>query len=130
MAEAVTISIEGALSEFLAEQRLRLGDGSFRRYLEVVDLLVASLNGYGHDGLSGPERRRFMDAYDAGDEQAFCITCALCTSKPAGRSTIVSTTHLPQIDVTIVAQGPRELASLTGVLMATVRSSGETHTPN
>ena len=39
--------------------------------------------------------------------------------------------YLPGFDTTmIVAQGPRELTSLTGVLMATVRSSGETHTPN
>ena len=72
MAGAVTISIDVALSDFLAEQRRRLADSSFRKYLEVVDLLVTSLNSYGHDALSGPERRRFMAAYDAGDEQAFC----------------------------------------------------------
>jgi hypothetical protein len=72
MAVAATISIEGALADFLAEQRLRLADASFRRYLEVVGLLVSSLNNYGHDALSERERRRFGEAYDAGDEQAFC----------------------------------------------------------
>jgi hypothetical protein len=72
MAAAATISIERALGDFLAEQRLRLADASFRKYLEVVGLLVSSLNNYGHDALSEPERQRFADAYDAGDEQAFC----------------------------------------------------------
>jgi hypothetical protein len=72
MAAATTISIERALADFLAEQRLRLADASFRKYVEVVDLLVSSLNNYGHDALSERERRRFGEAYDAGDEQAFC----------------------------------------------------------
>lgn len=67
-----TVSIEGALNDFLAEQRQRLADGTFRNYLAVVDLLCASLNNYGHDGLSEGERRLFTAAYDAGDEQAFC----------------------------------------------------------
>ncbi len=38
---------------------------------------------------------------------------------------------IPQSSIdTIAAQGPQEQTSLTGVLKATVRSSGETHTPN
>lgn len=72
MAGAATISIERALNDFLAEQRVRLADSSFRRYAEVVDLLVSSLNNYGHDSLSKPERRLFTEVYEAGDEQAFC----------------------------------------------------------
>src|SRR6266540_1072880 len=72
MATAATISIERALNDFLAEQRLRLADASFRKYVDVVDLLVSSLNNYGHDTLSEPERRLFTEAYDGGDEQAFC----------------------------------------------------------
>ena len=71
MAGAATISIERALNDFLAEQRVRLSDSSFRKYVEVVDLLVSSLNNYGHDTLSKPERRLFTEAYEAGDEQAF-----------------------------------------------------------
>jgi hypothetical protein len=71
-AAAATISIERALNDFLAEQRVRLADSSFRQYLQVVDLLCSSLNNYAHDGLSEPERRLFTEAYDAGDEQAFC----------------------------------------------------------
>ncbi len=55
MATAATISIERALND-----------------LDVVDLLVSSLNNYGHDTLSEPERRLFTEAYDGGDEQAFC----------------------------------------------------------
>ena len=72
MAAAATISIERALADFLGEQRSQLADASFRKYVEVVDLLVSSLNNYGHDVLSERERRRFGEAYDAGDEQAFC----------------------------------------------------------
>ncbi len=71
-AAATTISIERALNDFLAEQRGRLADSSFRQYLQVVDLLRSSLNNYAHDGLSERERRLFTEAYDAGDEQAFC----------------------------------------------------------
>lgn len=69
---AATISIERALDDFLAEQRLRLADTTFRNYLAVVDLLCSSLNNYAHEGLSKEERRLFTAAYDAGDEQAFC----------------------------------------------------------
>lgn len=65
-------SIEGALNDFLAEQRLRLADATFRKYLAIVDLLQLSLNRYGYSSLSEPERRRFEAAYEAGDEQAFC----------------------------------------------------------
>ena len=36
----------------------------------------------------------------------------------------------PQQSITTVARGLEELASPTGVLMATVRSCGKTHTPN
>jgi hypothetical protein len=52
-----TISIERALNDFLAEQRLRLADGTFRTYLQVVDLLSSSHNNNGHDGPSKEERR-------------------------------------------------------------------------
>src|SRR6266545_5354321 len=72
MATAATISIERALNDFLAEQRVRLADSSFRQYLQVVDLLCSSLNNYALDGLSERDRRLFTEAYDAGDEQAFC----------------------------------------------------------
>src|SRR6266542_2346859 len=71
-AAAATISIARALNDFLAEQRGRLADSSFRQYLQVVDLLCSSLNNYAHDGLSERDRRLFTEAYDAGDEQAFC----------------------------------------------------------
>jgi len=43
------------------------------------------------------------------------------------RRTLLQT---PQQSITTVASGLEELASPTGVLMATVRSCGETHTPN
>jgi hypothetical protein len=72
MAVAATISVERVLNDFLAEERVRLGDSGFRRCVQVVDLLCASLNNYAHDGLSRSERRVFMEAYDGGDEQAFC----------------------------------------------------------
>ncbi len=65
-------NIEGALNDFLAEQRLRLSDATFGKYLAIVDLLQLSLNRYAYSSLSEPERRRFEAAYEAGDEQAFC----------------------------------------------------------
>jgi hypothetical protein len=71
-AVAARISIEAVLNDFLAEERVRLADSGFRRCVQVVDLLCSSLNNYAHDGLSRSERRLFMEAYDAGDEQAFC----------------------------------------------------------
>jgi hypothetical protein len=66
------IAINDALAGFLDSQRSRLAPRTFRRYEEVVELLAHCLNGYGHTSLSELERKRFEEAYAAGDEEAFC----------------------------------------------------------
>lgn len=66
------ITIEDALAGFLDSQHNRLAPRTFRRYEDVVELLGHCLNGYGHASLSELERKRFEEAYAAGDEEAFC----------------------------------------------------------
>lgn len=66
------ITIDQALDEFLAAQRARLSDTTYRRYAEVVSLLRDSLNQYGYQALTEAEKQRWQTAYDAGAEGAFC----------------------------------------------------------
>jgi len=66
------VTIDDALAGFLDSQRGRLSPRSLRRYEDVVELLAHCLNGYGYQGLSEFDRKRFESAYDAGDEEAFC----------------------------------------------------------
>jgi hypothetical protein len=66
------VTIDRALDDFLAAQRLRLSDKTYRRYADVVALLRDALNHYAHQGLSDAEQRRWQKAYDAGEEGAFC----------------------------------------------------------
>jgi hypothetical protein len=66
-----TATIDGALEEFLAEQRERLSATTMRNYDEVVSLLRMSLNSYAYDSLDEPEQERWREAFDAGDEDAF-----------------------------------------------------------
>jgi hypothetical protein len=65
-------NIDQLLEAFLVEQQERLSERTFRNYVEVVELLHHSLNGYGHSSLDRDELRRFEEAYEAGDENAFC----------------------------------------------------------
>jgi hypothetical protein len=67
-----TVTIDRVLDDFLAAQRARLSDTTYRRYAEVVGLLRDSLNHYGYQALSGPQQRQWQNAYDAGREDAFC----------------------------------------------------------
>jgi hypothetical protein len=66
------ITIDEALDEFLAAQRARLSDTTYRRYAEVVSLLRDSLNRYGYQALPDAEKHRWQTAYDAGRDEAFC----------------------------------------------------------
>jgi hypothetical protein len=66
-----TATIDGALEEFLAEQRERLSAKTMRNYDDVVSLLRMSLNSYAYDSLDEPEQERWREAFDAGDEDAF-----------------------------------------------------------
>ena len=59
------------LSEFLAAQEQRLAARTFANYRSVVDLLRHCLNGYGHQYLDHDGRRRYEQAFDDGDEDAF-----------------------------------------------------------
>ena len=72
MSAVQEVTINDALAGFLESERGRLSARVFRRYEEVVELLAASLNGYGHMGLSDAELERFESAFNAGDEEAFC----------------------------------------------------------
>ena len=72
MSEGERPTIDEALGEFLAEQRERLSVRTFRNYADVVDLLRHSLDGYAYSSLDDGERRRWEEAFESGDEQAFC----------------------------------------------------------
>jgi hypothetical protein len=64
-------TIDEALDAFLAEQEKRLAERTYRNYLQVIELFRDCMNGYGHDSLSELERRRWQQAFDAGQEEAF-----------------------------------------------------------
>jgi hypothetical protein len=64
--------IDSALTEFLAEQRERLSERTFRRYEDVVQLLRHSLDGYAYSSLDDDERRRWEAEYETNEEGAFC----------------------------------------------------------
>lgn len=72
MSSADGSTIDAVLTEFLAEQRERLADSTFRNYEEVVGLLRRSLDGYGPNALDARERKLWERAYEEGDEEAFC----------------------------------------------------------
>jgi hypothetical protein len=65
-------TIDAVLGEFLAQQRERLSARTFRDYDEVVELLRHSLDGYAYTALDDGERRRWEQAFESGDERAFC----------------------------------------------------------
>jgi hypothetical protein len=60
------------LAEFLADQRERLSDRTFRRYEEVAHLLRHSLDGYAYSSLDNEERRRWEKEFETNEEGAFC----------------------------------------------------------
>lgn len=64
-------TIDEALDAFLAEQEKRLAERTYRNYLEVIELFRDCMNGYAYESLSELERRRWQQAFDAGDERAF-----------------------------------------------------------
>lgn len=72
MSATAAPTIENVLDEFLAEQDARLSPATFRKYASSVELLWIHLNGYGHEGLSDAELRRFERAFEEGDEEDFC----------------------------------------------------------
>jgi hypothetical protein len=65
-------TIDTALTEFLADQRGRLSDRTFRRYEDVVELLRHSLDGYAYTTLDDDERRRWEEERETNEDGAFC----------------------------------------------------------
>lgn len=67
-------TIEQVFEEFLAEQEQRLAPKTLSRYQSVIELLTASLDNYGYEGLSKEERALFEKHFNAkGDEhREFC----------------------------------------------------------
>jgi hypothetical protein len=64
-------TIDLALAAFLADKQAAAKPKAFRQYVDIVELLTHSLNGYAYDALVGLERRRWAKAFEAGDEVAF-----------------------------------------------------------
>ncbi|MHB2029743.1 MAG: hypothetical protein ACYCPT_13145, partial [Acidimicrobiales bacterium] len=65
-------TIDQALDAFMKDQRRRLSQRTMRNYEDVVSLLRDSLNGYAYEALDQADAHRFDQAYQAGDEEAFC----------------------------------------------------------
>ncbi len=65
-------TIDHVLAEFLDIQQGKLAKSTYRKYKEIVELLQICLDSYGYQALDPAERRRFDEAYKAGDEGAFC----------------------------------------------------------
>ncbi|HEY1618128.1 MAG TPA: hypothetical protein VGG25_10945, partial [Streptosporangiaceae bacterium] len=66
------VTIDQVLEAFLTDQRCRLSTRTMRNYDDVVDLLRHCLNGYGPHALGQSDHQRWEQAYQAGDEDAFC----------------------------------------------------------
>jgi hypothetical protein len=67
-------TIEDVLEEFLAVQKTRLAPRTFEEYLSIIRLLSDCLDGYGHEGLSDPERQLYErhSGERAADPREFC----------------------------------------------------------
>jgi hypothetical protein len=66
------VTIDQALDAFLDDQRQRLSARTMGNYDEVVGLLRHCLNGYGPNALEQSDHKRWEQAFQAGDEDAFC----------------------------------------------------------
>lgn len=72
MAETDAATIDEALDAFLAEHRERLSPTTARGYADVVALLRSSLKGYAYSSLDDDELAAWQQAFDGGEEHAFC----------------------------------------------------------
>ncbi|RIK10768.1 MAG: hypothetical protein DCC49_02260 [Acidobacteria bacterium] len=70
-ANSETPSIDSVLDDFLADERERLSERTFRNYADVVGLLKDYLNSYAYEDLGEFDKKRWQRAYDGGDEGAF-----------------------------------------------------------
>jgi hypothetical protein len=69
--DTLSPTIDEALTEFLDEWRASLTPTAFHRYVDIVDLLKSSLDGYAYASLDRFERRRWEKASRDGDEAAY-----------------------------------------------------------
>ncbi len=65
------MAIDEALTRFLNEQRARLAPRTFHTYEEVIDLFRDCMNMYGPNILDERDEKRWREAFDNGDEDAF-----------------------------------------------------------
>jgi len=66
------VTIETVLEAFIEDQRCRVSARAIRNYENVISLLRHSLNGYAYESLDAADAKRFGEAFEAGDEEAFC----------------------------------------------------------
>ena len=66
------VTIDETLDRFLADQRERLSEQTFRRYEDVVRLLRHSLDGYAYSWLDENERQRWEKEFETNEQGAFC----------------------------------------------------------
>lgn len=64
--------VDDALEDFLAARRKTLPARNYRNHEAIIEFFRRSLNGYAYESLSAFERKRFQEAFDAGDEDAYC----------------------------------------------------------
>jgi hypothetical protein len=67
-----TTTIDDVLEAFLTDQREHLSARTMHSYVDVVDLLRHCLNGYGPNTLDKADLKRWEEASEAGDDEAFC----------------------------------------------------------
>lgn len=66
------VTIETVLDAFVDDQRSRVSARTMRNYIDVITLLRHSLNGYAYQSLDEADTKRFQEALNAGDYEAFC----------------------------------------------------------
>lgn len=65
-------TIDSVLDAFVDDQESRVSARTMRNYANVIALLRHSLNGYAYQSLDEADTKRFQEALNAGDYEAFC----------------------------------------------------------
>ena len=118
--EIARSTIAEVFAAFLKEQEERLAPKSLARYREVIGLLRSSLDNYGYQNLSEPERHLLERFYNAED-QAHSDFCKIFgpDKNPSAPSRVPRLFHGAQGDVRVRAQarsrrGDEEIGALDG----------------
>lgn len=64
--------IDDVLRLYITARRKTLAARDYRKSEAIIEFLRRSLNGYAYQSLSEFERKRFDEAFEAGDEDAYC----------------------------------------------------------